>query len=186
MNAGDMTAFDELYAEHYNYVYQKAVAKLHNPQDAEEATNDAFMQIWKAFSHTDWKPSLKNFGAWFNTVTHNAIVVYYHRKNRKRDVVHRLSTEAELDWVENTVLDPNATDPLSEIVNDDFIHHIEDALCCLRSSRQRLAWMLRHFEGYKFKEIADILNTNPSNVKYYVELCNKALRRLLKQKGLEA
>ena len=49
--SGNRTAFRQLAERHQRFVYAVAVRVLNNQQDAEDATQETFIRLWKNLKH---------------------------------------------------------------------------------------------------------------------------------------
>ena len=61
-------AFEQLYKEHAREVYQYALALLTNPADAEDATQTAFLNAYRAYERGERPQKPHN---WLIAITHN-------------------------------------------------------------------------------------------------------------------
>ena len=62
---------------------------------------------------------------------------------------------------------------------------LEGALEQVTKPNHRIAWMLRHLEGYSIAEIARILNRKDGTVKIWIFRCTEELRKILIAKGIQ-
>ena len=70
-------------------------------------------------------------------------------------------------------------DPGEIMINLDLGDIIRGAVDSL-SSKQRMTFILKHYEGYKIREIADMLNCKEGTVKKYLFDAIRNLRKKLK------
>jgi RNA polymerase sigma-70 factor (ECF subfamily) len=78
--AGDEAAFEELVERYHARVYSLAYGVLRNPEDAEEATQDAFWTLYRKIGTFD---DTKKFFSWFYRVALNQA---YSRLRRRKPV----------------------------------------------------------------------------------------------------
>lgn len=64
--------------------------------------------------------------------------------------------------------------------NSEISRHMEEAINSL-SPRQKLVFSLRHYEGYKLREIASMMNCAEGTVKKYLFTATERLRIRLKE-----
>src|SRR5438552_2662467 len=62
--------FDVVFNVHHEYVYSLAHTLLGNPQDAEDATQDVFIRVYRALPQYD--PQRASMRTWLTTLTVNA------------------------------------------------------------------------------------------------------------------
>jgi RNA polymerase sigma-70 factor (ECF subfamily) len=79
--AGDEKAFEELVERYHARVYSLSYGVLRNPEDAEEATQDAFWTLYRKIGTFD---DSKKFFSWFYRVALNQA---YSRLRRRKPVV---------------------------------------------------------------------------------------------------
>lgn len=80
IKAGDEQAFEEMVRHYHARVYSLAYGVLRNPQDAEEATQDAFLTLYKKIDTFD---ESRKFFSWFYRVALNSA---YSRARRRQSV----------------------------------------------------------------------------------------------------
>ena len=131
-------AFEQLYKQHAREVYQYALALLTNPADAEDATQTAFMNAYRAFQRGERPEKPHN---WLIAITHNVCRMRWRQAgSRPREVAFE---EA-----------PEPVAPEQERVNLD---EVLTALAGL-SFNQRAALVMRELEGRSYQEIASVLD----------------------------
>jgi RNA polymerase sigma-70 factor, ECF subfamily len=114
--AGEMSAFRELYAEHFPVVSRMA-RRLGTPaSEIEDVTQEVFQ---KAFQKLD-RFHGGNFGFWIHRICAN-VVTDHHRRRRVRETLGRLwRTEVETTAESETVLDapaPNAERFINKVLS---------------------------------------------------------------------
>ena len=78
IKAGDEQAFEEMVRRYHARVYSLAYGVLRNPQDAEEATQDAFLTLYRKIGTFD---ESRKFFSWFYRVALNSA---YSRARRRQ------------------------------------------------------------------------------------------------------
>ena len=181
IKAGDETTFHCLFNELYQPVLNRAIEVLKNYHDADEATQDVFVKLWQ--KKGNWNPDLGTFMGWFITLAERSIIDSFRKQIRSRKKVPYsvdysiLGDEEEAD-AEVTVLELLAdtkSNPLDLIIADETMHRIEAILLTVRHEH-RLAWILRHVEGYKPPEIAKIMGYPVGTCKIWIYRCNHQIR----------
>ena len=77
----------------------------------------------------------------------------------------------------STIPDDNELSPDSLAVNSEYGNKIDKALSTL-SPNQKMSFLLKHYEGYKIREIAEMMNCKEGTIKKYLF---DAVKRLKKQ-----
>ena len=153
-------AFEQLYREHAREVYQYALALLTNPADAEDVTQTAFLNAYRAYQRGERPQKPHN---WLIAITHNVC------RMRWRQAGCRPSEVALEEAPEPATLDherPKLDDVLSALAHLTF--------------NQRSALVMRELEGRSYQEIAGVLGLSVSAVE---ALLFRARRRLRVQRS---
>ena len=135
------TDFDRLYRDHVASVYRYAFAVLGNHPDAEDVTQQTFLNAYRAIAQGTKPRKAEN---WLVTIAHNEVRRHF-RENGK-------AVEVELD--------EHLPHPVSER-SDPSLADILRALQKLPPT-QRSALVMREFEGRSYAEIADVLELTQS------------------------
>ena len=123
-----------------------------NQDDANDLVQDTFL---KALKNKDKFDPSTNIKAWLYTIMKNTFINQYRRKMKIRKVFEsneKESTVVRIPDINYQTADSQLTS--SEIMN--AIENLEDEF--------RVPFMM-HFEGYKYKEIAEKLNLSIGTVK---------------------
>src|SRR5919198_1370392 len=76
--AGDRAAFADLYERFLTQVYPYVYYRPDNRADAEDVTEQVFLQAWSAIDRFRWQG--KPFVAWLFTLAHNLLIGGHRRK----------------------------------------------------------------------------------------------------------
>ena len=181
--AGNDAAFRQLFDKHYKWVYNKAYRMLGNYQDTEEVASDVFIKVWQKLSKNKWDAEKGSFQAWLNMVARNTIIDAIRKRNRIRE--RPLGGSPEEDEQPLSQYEDPYVGPEQEIEAAEAQQILESALEQVTKSNHRIAWMLRHLEGYSIAEIARILNRKEGTVKIWIFRCTEELRKILVAKGIQ-
>jgi len=139
--AGDGEGFEKLMTRYRQRAYGIALSLTGNHDDAMDAVQKAFIRVHRSL------PKFRidePFFPWLYRIVRNAA------HNQRRDE-KRHQGEVPLEWVRQSDGRP---DPLSETVADDLLERIWNGLQEM-SEEMREVFRLYHFEGLKYREIAD-------------------------------
>ena len=181
--AGNDAAFRQLFDKHYKWVYNKAYRMLGNSQDTEEVASDVFIKVWQKLKKNKWDPEKGSFQAWLNMVARNTIIDAIRKRNRNRE--HPLSGSPDEDEQPLSQYEDPYSGPEQELEAVEAQQILESALEQVTKPNHRIAWMLRHLEGYSIAEIARILNRKEGTVKIWIFRCTEELRKILVAKGIQ-
>ncbi len=134
--------FDRLYRRHAPAVYRYAFAVLGNNVDAEDVTQQTFMNAYSAFEQGTKPRKPEN---WLLTIAHNE--VRRHFRNRQMRAV-----EVELDERLPHPAQERPEPSLADVLR--ALQHLPPP--------QREALVMREFEGRSYREIGQIMNVSQS------------------------
>jgi RNA polymerase sigma-70 factor (ECF subfamily) len=177
---GNETSFRVLFDKHYSWVYSKTYRMLCNHQDTEEVSLDIFMKVWQKIDK--WDTDQGSFQAWLNVVAKNTIIDAIRKKERIREALLSMEDESEVPLVEYEDSRPT---PDKQVESQEAQEVLEQALQLVKKPNHRVAWILRHLEGYSIAEISQTLQRKEGTVKIWIFRCTEELRQILTRKGLQ-
>ena len=119
------------------------------------------------------------FSTWLYRIATNVCLTHKSRSKKHLYLSIDEQYESEDDESVNFELTDDEIDPGEIMINLDLGDIIRDAVDSL-SSKQRLTFILKHYEGYKIREISDMLNCKEGTVKKYLFDAIRNLRKKLK------
>lgn len=173
IKADNETAFTELIAQNRKWVYEFAYGLLKNHQDAEESVNDAFLHLWQK-RHV-WNGTKGTYKGWINIVVRNYIRDIYRKRQAKCRAYLNVGAEGD-EYLR--IPDP-ATCILTNLVHTEFAEQVETALEKLTHPPMRLAFLLRHLEGYPVREVCRIMKATEASTKMRIYRACQKLRTIL-------
>ena len=159
---GDSEAIGELYDLIKTDVFAFALSKLASKSDAEDVTQDTFVQIYKYA--TQYKPKGKPM-AWIITIELNLIRRFIQLKSRSVSIETSQINEQEQDDFEQ------------RIVNDAFLNDLMQTL----NEEEREIIILYVVSGLKHREIAQILEKPLATVLSKYSRALKKLKEIAKE-----
>ena len=165
---GDVSAFGELVDRHRVAAYRAALAALRSPEEAEEATQDAFVA---AYFHLERFRGDSSFKTWV------LAIAWRHALTRRKSLARRLRRFVSLDghaWPEPAGLDVSQE---CRVADAELRAQIRRLLVTL-PAKLRDTLLLAQSGEYGYREIAEILAVPEGTVKWRV----MEARRILKQK----
>src|ERR687885_1867202 len=154
-------SFERLYQRHVGDVYRYSLAVLRNPADAEDVTQTAFMNAYRAYQRGERPESPHN---WLIAIAHNVC------RQRFRQAARR-PQEVTFD------------DDIADRIEDDDAPTAEDIRRALGhlAFNQRAALVMRELEGRSYQEIGEILDLSVSAVETLIFRARRALREQLEE-----
>lgn len=167
---GDSSAFTQLYDRYYDRVYRHLLYRLRRTEDAEDLTQQVFLQAWRAVGR--YRPTGAPFAAWLFTIAHNLVVSFYRH--------HRL--ELEHDEHPDEMAAPSDLDPeqRAEITFDQ--ERLRRAIAELKAEQQ-LVVTLRFLENLPHRDIAVALGKSEGAVRVIQHRALQDLRRILEKEN---
>ncbi len=172
LQQGNESAFSKLVDEWQDMVYNTAIGIVQNPQDADDITQEVFMQVYQSIS--SFKGESK-FSTWLYQITLSKALDQEKKKKRKKRFafVQQLFGNQGEELVQSIEFEhPGILMEKKESAQALFkaLKQIPD--------NQRIAFTLHKLEGQSYMEIAEIMNTSL----YAVEsLMSRAKANLKKQ-----
>jgi len=80
----DQAALTQIYEENFDRIYRYIVLKMGDRTEAEDMTQQVFLNAFKSISSFKWKGT--SFSAWLYRIAHNQIVDYLRRKSKRPTV----------------------------------------------------------------------------------------------------
>jgi RNA polymerase sigma-70 factor (ECF subfamily) len=151
--AGDRQAFKSIVTTYQQKVFLLAYSYLRNREDAQDVVQETFMRLYQKLAAYDRE---KNFQSWLLQIAKNLCIDYYRKNLSKRREMER---DASLDD-----LNPAAPRGESDPLNSDLREVFSRGLARL-GKRQRLVFVMKHYNGLDYREIAQVLNISLGTVK---------------------
>ena len=176
--AGELDAFETLTQRHERRVYSLALRILHQEQDAEDVTQQAFLS---AMESLDGFRGDASFSTWLLRIAgHAALKVIRKRKGLDTVSLDAAGTSGEAeegiphpeyiaDWKQS---------PEVLVEQNETRHLLDEALAKL-DEKHRLVFLLRDVEGLSVRETAEALELSEPNVKVRLLRARLQLRELL-------
>lgn len=173
VSAGDMAAFERLVERHEMLVVGTVARMLGGNADVDDVAQQVFVRVWK--SARRYRPAAK-FTTWLLTITRNLVFNELRRKRRHVEVPLEFRHEsAEIA----TPVENLTQNPATALLHDELARAIDAAIRELPET-QRMALVLRRYEGLSYEEIADVLDQTVSGVKSLLFRARTDLRERLR------
>ncbi len=173
---GDMLAFEQLVFRHDKKVLAIAARYVTCADDAKDVYQEVFLKVFRGLKKFRFQ---SEFSTWLHRITVNVCLTHRSRA-RKGAVSHFRGAEEEEEQPGHDEPADEADPPDHQAVKADLAAHVQRALDSL-SPRQRLVFTLRHYEGYKLKEIAGMMECAEGTVKRYLFAATRRMRDQLKE-----
>jgi RNA polymerase sigma-70 factor (ECF subfamily) len=168
---GQPRAFEALYNRYKDYVYRVAFYTTRHADEAEDATQEAFLDVLKALPHYDVGGPAR-FETWLYRVTVNRCRM---RMRRKRP---HAPEWGEIEERLARMPDPNIAKPEAVTLQHERAGALWQAVDRLPEPH-RLVVLLRYQQDFSYQEIAETLSISLGTVKSRLYNAHKKLKGLL-------
>ncbi len=171
----DRSAYKNIVEAWQEMVYNTAIGILQNSEDAEDVTQEVFMQVYESIS--SFKGESK-FSTWVYRITVSKAMDHIRKKKRKKRFAFIQSLYGKND---QPVIDP-----------PDFFHpgvsteNKENAAILFKAMEQlppnqKTAFVLNKVEGLSYLEIGEVMRLSDSAVDALLHRAKAKLRKILKE-----
>ena len=175
--AGRQRAFRELLRRYERPVFSLIYRMVRDRTLAEDLSQEAFIRAFNAIA--SYNPGYK-FSSWMFKIAHNLTID--HLRKKRIDTIslhgspHALTEEAQART--RPIVESADERPDAYVENLELGSQIEAAIGNLRPE-YRTVTLLRHVEGYSYKEIAEIMELPLGTVKTYIHRARLELKEAL-------
>ena len=170
---GDAAAFERLYNLHSPRVYRLIVRMVSNPAEAEDLTQDVFLQLFRNIRTFRGESS---FSTWLHRLSVNIVLMRFRKRRHPEislDETVDASEEKPRPFMEVGELDLRLTGLVDRINLQRAIGQLPDGY--------KEMFILHDVEGYEHHEIALILGCSIGNSKSQLHKARLRLRELLQE-----
>lgn len=161
--AGDRSAFDDLYVRYYRRLYRFCLRRLHDTHEAEDVAQEAFARAWRAL------PSFggdRRFYPWLSVIASHLCTDVLRRRNRSTPV-------AEFHQSNIASVEDGGEELMIAAVDSDMVARAFTRL----SDRHQRILKLREGSGWSYQRIADHEGVGITAVETLLWRARQALKR---------
>jgi RNA polymerase sigma-70 factor (ECF subfamily) len=167
IRAGDIDAVQVLFNEHRTRIYRVCLLYTDNADDAKDVLQETFLRAYKSVGRFRGDSS---FTTWLTRIAINICL------NLKRDRKSSESLEEErIDAAQLRVPRHHEGDPEENLKGRELRERIM-AIVDTLPPRERMAFVLKHFEEMKIREISEIMKISEGTVKSFLHRAVVTLR----------
>ncbi len=171
--AGDNTAFGLLVLRHQRDIYQLALHYVKNPVDAQDLTQEVFIE---AFTRLSTLQEAAKFANWLSSITKNLSISWLRRQTHSfsyEEVMH--DGQFEIQMAEFIGTSKRLPTPDELLEQKEMRQTVSNAIGTL-SEKNRLVTTLHYLDGMSYKEIAQQLNVPVSTIEGRLYRSRKQLK----------
>ena len=178
---GDKEAMRTLFEENKKRIFALAFQYTKNAEDAEDILQETFIKAYRFLDKFDFQNGL-SFSPWLYRIGINCSIDYLRRQKKDKD------KNSEFEGLENISSNDADSDPEHVRHRKEIKERIDHVLNKL-SGKQRMVFILRHYQQLSTKEIASYMNASEGSVKTQlfraVSAVKESLRGLIMEKDYE-
>lgn len=172
---GDTAAFETLIFRYDEQVLSMARSYVGDEDDAKDIYQEVFIRVFKALPKFQFK---SQFSTWLYRIVINVCLTYHARKKGKAFVpVEEEYNDNPDDEISVNLVSDMESDGMT--INNEINRHIEEAMEAL-SPQQKIVFTMRHYEGFKLREIAQMMQCAEGTVKKYLFSATERMRGKLR------
>ena len=173
---GDQDAFEQLVRAYDQSVLRLAMNLLRSPEDARDVYQEAFLRVYRNLDSFRFDCS---FHTWlYRIVTNICLDQLRKRKVRKEESPVVDTPDGPLDRMDAFEEDSADSDPERSMWNRELRQKIETALQDL-TPRERMVFELRHYQGFRLRNIGEMLGTTEEAAKNCLFRATQKMRSVL-------
>ncbi len=173
---GDQHAYADLLSRYWDSVYFMLLKMVHNKDDAEDLTMEAF---GKAFKNLGNYEPVFAFSTWLFKIANNNAIDHIRRQHNKTISIDSQGRDTEDDTP--LQLQSDTPDPEEQMIQKQKTELLKMVVNQLKPRYCRLV-QLRYFEEYSYEEIAETLNLPLGTVKAQLFRAKDLLYQIIKAK----
>ena len=173
---GNVDAFEELIKDYKRSAYNIALRVMRNVEDAEDASQEALIKIFKNISSFNMDSTFK---VWMYRIVVNTCIDFKRRKS-----INAVSIDETIDLGSGREIQREISDesnnPDALIERNYSTQLVNDAINMLEDDFKTII-ILRDIKGFTYDEISEILSCNLGTVKSRLSRGRKRLKELLEK-----
>lgn len=165
----NQSSFRDLISHQEEKIYNICYGFLRNKEDAEDITQEVFIQIYNTISQFRGEASIETW-------------IYRIAVNRSLNQIKRNKIKHLFQDIDSTSLsfgnDLNSLDILTQKQESEIVQKEIDKL----PKKQKTAFTLYEYSGYSYAQIAEIMKTSKSAVESLLHRARQSLRKQIEKK----
>ena len=160
LQTGDLRSFDTLVKRWEKPLLNYCYRMVNDIALAEDLRQEVFLRIYR--SAKKYRPTAQ-FSTWMYRIATNLCLDTLAKQQRRKETPIAAYLESESESLDEKLVDPSDT-PDAAVVKKETESRVRSVLVRLPED-QRIVVIMRHYNGMKFREIAEILEYPISTVK---------------------
>ena len=172
---GNEDDFRFLVENYKKYIFNNIVSTIQNIEEADDLTQEVFIQVFKSIDNFKEKSSLST---WIYRITLSKCYEHIRYKKRKK----RFSQLVNLFRDDGTSIDiPTFEHPGVILEKKEDAKILFEAINYL-NEEQKSAYILKNIQGLTYKKISEVMNKSSSSVESLIFRAKKNLKKYIEKK----
>lgn len=154
---GDEEAFRMLFEANRQKIFALAFKYTKNREDAEDILQETFIKAYHALDKFHWEEN-PSFSSWLYRIGINTSIDLIRKKKKMKQA------NIDSDDIERISVDEKISGPEASLQIQAVRERLDSALAKL-TARQRMIFILRHYQQLSTQEIAEYMNCSQGSVK---------------------
>jgi len=173
---GDQKAFHKLRMKYYDAIFKLVNRMVHNRQEVEDLTQEAFI---KAFTSLDRFDNQYSFSTWLYKIATNNSIDYIRKKKLQTFSINKPVESEENDY--SFELPDTEPEPDQELISSQRKKMLDEAMNSL-PPKYRQVILMRHVDEKEYQEIAKVLKLPLGTIKAHIFRARELLYKQLRDK----
>ncbi len=173
---GNIDAFEELIKDYKKSAYNIALRVMRNVEDAEDASQEALIKIFKNINNFNMESTFK---VWMYRIVVNTCIDFKRKKS-----INSVSIDETIDLGSGGEVHreiPDDSNNPSDLIERNYdTRLVNDAINMLEDDFKTII-ILRDIKGFTYDEISEILTCNLGTVKSRLSRARKRLKEILEK-----
>jgi RNA polymerase sigma-70 factor (ECF subfamily) len=165
---GDVEEYEKIVKKYRTKAMAIAMNMLGNREDAEDASQEVFIQVFQNLDKYDFD---KSFSNWLYSILYKRCLDRLRKRKRFYRFYQRLKMEPSQEF--------NTQPP-----NPSSFSRIREKLAGYLNPKERISVHLWANEGYTSAEIASVLNCSPSTARVYLFKARRKIKLLMERENV--
>ncbi|MDF2949476.1 MAG: polymerase, sigma-24 subunit, subfamily [Sedimentibacter sp.] len=171
---GNVDAFEELIKDYKKSAYNIALRVLRNVEDAEDASQEALIKVYKNIQNFNMQSTFK---VWMYRIVVNTCLDF-----KRKKIINAVSIDENIDLGGNNEIHREIADDSGNpdvLVEKNFNNKLVNDAVNKLDDEYKTIIVLRDIQGFSYSEIAEILSCNLGTVKSRLNRARKSLKEIL-------
>lgn len=173
---GNLQAFEKLVHCYDAKIMQLIFNMVNNIEDTKDLYQEVFIKAFRSIKTFRFQ---SEFYTWLFRIAINTCINFRKRKAfHQHDSLDNYVNENDRNW--KIFIATEEENPEQHLIDKELNNQIQRSIDQL-SAKQRSVFVLKHYHGYKLREIAGIMNCSEGTVKNYMFRAVQKLKASLKE-----